>query len=94
LTGSNFSANLADNAVFLSYGSLNLKCENLSATTTELVVRTPPRDSSVPAGQAFTVVVQGRLIEEATCNGDCTFTYTSLNIPTLDVPTFTEIVNG
>src|SRR5690606_10179937 len=88
ITGENFSVAPTDNQVFL--GLDNVMCHVRTATTTELTCVTgalpADYDPSYETGPV-SVVVQGRLIEEATCvpSSACQFTFLTVegSYPTL-----------
>lgn len=75
IVGENFSgANKNDNNVFISYDvfglHVNIMCTVTSATTTLIKCTTGPSSGDMPIDTKLKVIVQGRLIEDATCDID------------------------
>ncbi len=93
ISGDNFSVSPTDNQVFIG-DEFNQFCHITSATKTQIKCTTPPAHADYRSGDVQTVYVTGRLIEDATCTGTCSFTYSDAETPTCAQPAFTTVQSG
>lgn len=89
ITGENFcAASIFDNNVFVSNGRENVMCNIVSATSTQITCLTGPADPEFKLETDLSVVVQGKLMEEAECTvpGTCIFKYSEVGMPSFTEP--------
>ena len=72
--------------------AINWSCNILTASTTQITCITPPRNT-LYTNAAQPVVVVGRAMIDSTCEGACTFTYSSTT-PTVQLPSSLNYVGG
>ena len=72
---------------------MNWFCQIISATATQIQCKTPPFSPDY-TNYTQKVYMTGRIIEEATCEGTCAFTYLNTGNPTVTTPGLLSYSSG
>lgn len=94
ISGRNLAPSRGSNTVFIGDDVSNAICEITAISETQIICTVPRILADMTIGNAYDVVVTGRLLEESVCTGTCTFTYETLTTNQIALPASSVANNG